>query len=268
MFVTILQIPLSLGLALIHKVSIRHSDEKPPVILIRYACVTSGRWNPKDTLFPLSRRTTSLRTDGRENIVMDVEEHIDNLKEQMENLERAAQETFRRWTRRKNLTILLFLALYLLVEAALWYNREYGPFVPEQVILIAGALPIIFITLLFAHLTVRIVSPFISRFFKDELEPEQRIFFVKIFEIVIYFVALGYLLYSFGVTPASLVLVAGFISGGLAFALRDVVMAFLVWLIILSKKPVRIGDTVRIVESRPLSAKKRWSLDTIIERAI
>ena len=29
-----------------------------------------------------------------------------------------------------------------------------------------------------------------------------------------------------------------------------------------------IGDTVRIVESRPLSAKKRWSRDTIIERAI
>lgn len=29
-----------------------------------------------------------------------------------------------------------------------------------------------------------------------------------------------------------------------------------------------IGDTVRIVESRPLSAKKRWSLDTVIERAI
>ncbi len=180
------------------------------------------------------------------NPIMDVEEHIDNLKEQMENLERAAQETFRRWTRRKNLTILLFLALYFLVEGALWYNREYGPFVPEQVILIVGALPIIFITLLFAHLAVRIVSPFISQFFKDELEPEQRIFFVKIFEIVIYFVALGYLLYSFGVTPASLALVAGFISGGLAFALRDVVMAFLVWLIILSKKPLRIGDTVRI----------------------
>jgi len=29
-----------------------------------------------------------------------------------------------------------------------------------------------------------------------------------------------------------------------------------------------IGDTVRIVESRPLSAKKRWRLDAIIERAI
>lgn len=28
-----------------------------------------------------------------------------------------------------------------------------------------------------------------------------------------------------------------------------------------------IGDTVRIVETRPLSARKRWRLDTIVERA-
>jgi len=29
-----------------------------------------------------------------------------------------------------------------------------------------------------------------------------------------------------------------------------------------------LGDVVRIVESRPLSAKKRWRLDAIIQRAI
>ena len=29
----------------------------------------------------------------------------------------------------------------------------------------------------------------------------------------------------------------------------------------------RIGDTVRIVETRPLSARKRWNLDKIVERA-
>ena len=29
----------------------------------------------------------------------------------------------------------------------------------------------------------------------------------------------------------------------------------------------RVGDTVRIVETRPLSANKRWRLDAIVERA-
>jgi len=33
------------------------------------------------------------------------------------------------------------------------------------------------------------------------------------------------------------------------------------------KNECNIGDTVRIVESRPLSARKRWSLVEIIERA-
>jgi small subunit ribosomal protein S17 len=30
---------------------------------------------------------------------------------------------------------------------------------------------------------------------------------------------------------------------------------------------VRVGDTVRIVETRPLSKKKRWRLLTVLERA-
>ncbi len=29
----------------------------------------------------------------------------------------------------------------------------------------------------------------------------------------------------------------------------------------------RVGDTVRIIESRPLSAHKRWRLDVIVEKA-
>jgi small subunit ribosomal protein S17 len=28
-----------------------------------------------------------------------------------------------------------------------------------------------------------------------------------------------------------------------------------------------IGDTVRIIETRPLSARKRWRLDTVVEKA-
>lgn len=28
-----------------------------------------------------------------------------------------------------------------------------------------------------------------------------------------------------------------------------------------------VGDTVRIIETRPLSARKRWRLDAIVERA-
>lgn len=32
------------------------------------------------------------------------------------------------------------------------------------------------------------------------------------------------------------------------------------------KEEANIGDTVRIIESRPLSRRKRWRLDAIIER--
>ncbi|MBL7988019.1 MAG: 30S ribosomal protein S17 [Chlorobi bacterium] len=29
----------------------------------------------------------------------------------------------------------------------------------------------------------------------------------------------------------------------------------------------KVGDTVRIIETRPLSARKRWAVDAIVERA-
>ena len=35
----------------------------------------------------------------------------------------------------------------------------------------------------------------------------------------------------------------------------------------MAKLKIRKGDTVRIVESRPLSRTKRWRLDEVVERA-
>lgn len=152
----------------------------------------------------------------------------------------------RKWLRRKNFTIFLFLGLYALAKVALYVDDHAGTFMPREVLLVLSGLPAIFITLFFANLVVRVVSPFISRFFKDELEPEQRIFFAKIFEIFMYGLALAFILYSFGVTASSLLILLGFISGGLAFGLREPVLSFIVWLILLNKKPFRLGDTIRV----------------------
>ncbi len=154
-------------------------------------------------------------------------------------------ELVRRWLRRKNFTILLFLLLYALAKIALYVDDHFNTFMPRELLVVIGGLPAIFITLFFANVAIRVASPFLSRFFKDEIEPEQRIFLVKAFEILVYTCAIAFILYSFGVTAGSLALIIGFISGGLAVAVRDPVLSFIVWLIILNKKPFRLGDTIR-----------------------
>lgn len=155
-------------------------------------------------------------------------------------------EEVRAWLRKRNIIILLFLLLYGLSLAALLLERYLN--IPPSILTILDNLPTIFLTLFIANVIVRIMTPIFSRSFRDELEPEQRIFFAKIFEMFTYGLGLIYLLYLFGVTSSSLVILLGFISGGLAFAIREPVLSFFVWIIILSKKPFLIGDTVKIAE--------------------
>jgi len=152
----------------------------------------------------------------------------------------------RAWLRKKNFTILFFFLLYLAARIFLLYDERLGLPVSREFIVIMGGLPLIFLAFFVANIVTRIMGPSISRFFRDELDPEQRIFFVKLFDLFVYLATFAYILYSFGVTLASLATFLGFVTVGLALAVREPVLSFFVWLIILNKRPFRMGDHIRI----------------------
>lgn len=88
----------------------------------------------------------------------------------------------------------------------------------------------------------------IKRLFNLFDEPEERIFYSKIYTWVLYGVGIFVILYHFGVSLGNITLVIGLMATGLAFAVRDVLMSFFAWMILLRKKPFRIGDYIRIGE--------------------
>lgn len=107
----------------------------------------------------------------------------------------------------------------------------------------------LFIVMISSLLTVNIVLKFtenrVFRFFKDEVEIEQRIFITKLYKMFLYGAAFTVILSQMGLTIQNITIFLGLITTGIALALRDMLMSYFVWLVILLKKPFRIGDYIR-----------------------
>lgn len=77
-------------------------------------------------------------------------------------------------------------------------------------------------------------------------EQEEQIFYSKIYGWVLFTIGAFIVLNLFGLSLNNITLFIGIITTGLAFALREVLLSFIGWLILLRKKPFRIGDHIRI----------------------
>jgi MscS family membrane protein len=99
----------------------------------------------------------------------------------------------------------------------------------------------LFVTSLVLRLTIK-------RVFRLFDEPEERIFYSKIYSWTLYSIAIFVILHYFGVSLGNITIFLGLIATGLAFAVRDVLLSFFGWMILLRKNPFRIGDYIRIGE--------------------
>jgi MscS family membrane protein len=86
----------------------------------------------------------------------------------------------------------------------------------------------------------------IKRVFNFFDEPEEKIFYTKIYGWILYSIGIFIVLHQLGVSLGNITLFIGLLTTGLAFAVRDVLMSFFGWMILLRKKPFRIGDYIRI----------------------
>lgn len=140
--------------------------------------------------------------------------------------------------------VITSLALILL-QLLLYFNEMGYIALPEvvskQINSVVLVIAVLFFTSLFLRLTIRWVFSFIE-------EPEERIFYTKIYSWSLYSIAIFIILYHSGVSLGNITLFVGLIATGLAFAVRDVLLSFFGWMILLRKKPFRIGDYIRIGE--------------------
>jgi MscS family membrane protein len=99
------------------------------------------------------------------------------------------------------------------------------------------------IVLLIFRLIYKFTMDRVSRIFDEQ---EERIFYSKIYGWVLFSIGAFIVLNLFGLSLNNITLFIGIIATGFAFAVREVLLSFIGWLILLRKKPFRIGDHIRI----------------------
>lgn len=110
---------------------------------------------------------------------------------------------------------------------------------------------IVFLEEIFKAATVMLVFRLIYKFTSHRVESffdeqEERIFYSKIYGWILFTIAAFTVLNLFGLSLNNITLFIGIITTGFAFAVREVLLSFIGWLILLRKKPFRIGDYIRI----------------------
>jgi small-conductance mechanosensitive channel len=147
-----------------------------------------------------------------------------------------------------NRIIFLLLVFFLLFEGIVWLEAQGRLPLPHEFVILAQGIILITASFLVASVVIRLTSPWLFKIFGSAEDIEQVLLLKKLYEFMVYAGATTFILYKLGVEATNITLLAGLITTGLAFAVRDIIMSFMVWFMLLTKKPFRIGDYIRIGE--------------------
>ncbi|MFP4403169.1 MAG: mechanosensitive ion channel domain-containing protein [Candidatus Woesearchaeota archaeon] len=146
-----------------------------------------------------------------------------------------------------NNKFLIFLIFLFIIFQTLFYLDNQNHITIEDNAL--NIIQIIFFSLI-SILIVNIILKFTVKrvffLFEKELEIEQRLFLTKLYSFTLYTIAITFIISQIGFTLTDITMFFSFIGIGIAFAIRDIILSFFAWLIILSKKPFRINDYIKI----------------------
>jgi MscS family membrane protein len=151
-------------------------------------------------------------------------------------------------TKKLNKTIIFFATFIVAILTIIYLANKGYIFIPSYITNVLNFFLLFSITFSIISIILKFTS---NRFYKSlekDLEIEQRIFLTKIYSLIWYIFGISFLLYELGLELKDITIVLGLATTGLAFALRDLILSFFVWLIVLSKKPFRHQDIILIGE--------------------
>lgn len=146
-----------------------------------------------------------------------------------------------------NKSILVFMLL-LIVAAGLLIMHVKGYINIEPAIEVVKFFLSTAIIIVITSIVLRSTVGHIFNLFQKDLDVEQRILLTKVYTISIYTLGVSVVLYMAGVGLSEITLFLGLIATGIALAVRDIIMSFFIWLIVLTKRPFRIGDVISSAE--------------------
>jgi small-conductance mechanosensitive channel len=151
-----------------------------------------------------------------------------------------------------NRTIIFFAFVFGAIELVIFlYHADYIS-LPVSFVRSWNIIVRISLALLLASILSRIVNMLLFKTFKEEMEIEQRIFQHKLWGFLFYLGATIFSLYQLGFSTENITLFAGFLATGFALSMREVILSYIIWAVLLFKRPFRIGDIIKIGDDEGL----------------
>lgn len=144
-----------------------------------------------------------------------------------------------------SISVIVTLIALVGLQVLLFLSDESIIDIPVAIRSKINSITLVIVTLFLTSLLLRLTIKRVFNFFE---EPEEKLFYSKTYSWSLYSIGLFVILHHFGVSLGNITIFIGLIATGLAFAVRDVLLLFFGWIILLQKKPFRIGDYIRIGE--------------------
>ena len=144
-----------------------------------------------------------------------------------------------------SISVIVTLIALVGLQVLLFLSDESIIDIPVAIRSKINSITLVIVTFFLTSLLLRLTIKRVFNFFE---EPEEKLFYSKTYSWSLYSIGLFVILHHFGVSLGNITIFIGLIATGLAFAVRDVLLLFFGWIILLQKKPFRIGDYIRIGE--------------------
>lgn len=142
-----------------------------------------------------------------------------------------------------SISVVITLTTLIFFQLALYFHNKGIILLPEALKAITSTITLVIATIFISSLILRFTIKRVANIFE---EAEERIFYTKIYSWSVYSIGTFIILHHFGVSLGNITIFLGLLTTGLAFAVRDVLLSFFGWMILLRKKPFHIGDYIKI----------------------
>ena len=150
---------------------------------------------------------------------------------------------FKKRIYRQNKRIVGFALITAIVLVLQWLSTMFAA--PQIALRVLETIVFTAIVFLVASVIARLTTKPIQSLM-DDMEVESRLILSKLYSMGIYIAGFIVILVHLGVSANNITLVLGFAATGFAFAIRDIISAYMVWFVLLTKRPFRIGDTISV----------------------
>lgn len=146
-----------------------------------------------------------------------------------------------------NRAIIIFFVILAIFQLILYFDGKYYD-LPQNVSKIINLIIFSALAFFISSVFVRVTTDRLINFLGENTDKEYLLFIQKIYGFIIYLITLSIVLLRLGLSLNNLSVILGLATTGFAFAIREVILSYIVWFMLLTKKPFRIDDFIKIGE--------------------